>query len=170
LAAGAPPRTPMGELTALPQASSWLGRSSCPSPRTPPGSRPFKPRPLIFRPPRAKFYSCSSSPQCSTTVDAPALMCLVGEHSAPLPVIVWWYRLPTVKLSNKEELDSPVESGFWLRIAVGIGISLLGRLQLRARTTPWLYIEPNTMQFRSMYRCSWRFKSLQCCAPFIRSI
>ena len=37
---GVPPQTPLGELTALPRPPSCWGGGCCPSPRTPPRSRP----------------------------------------------------------------------------------------------------------------------------------
>ena len=45
-AAGAPPRTPLGELTALSHTPSWWGGGLLPPPQEPhPRSRPFGPRP-----------------------------------------------------------------------------------------------------------------------------
>ena len=61
--AGAPPRTPLRELTALPQR--W-GRLAVPSPRTPsPRSRPFGPR-LSYPPLQNKFRRrwCRQSSLC----------------------------------------------------------------------------------------------------------
>ena len=44
-AAGSPPRTPLGELTALPRLPSWWGGDWLPPPQEPyPRSRPFRPR------------------------------------------------------------------------------------------------------------------------------
>jgi len=42
LAVGAPPRTPLGELTALPQTPNWWGGAGCPPPQ--------KKKPSLFRP------------------------------------------------------------------------------------------------------------------------
>ena len=60
-AAGVLPRSPLGELTALPIPPIWWGGAGCPLPKPSPRSRPFRPRasalwaslspPRIFKPP-----------------------------------------------------------------------------------------------------------------------
>ena len=50
IASGAPPQTPLGELTALPRPPSWWGGANCPLPKNPPPIWALRASPLLSVP------------------------------------------------------------------------------------------------------------------------
>ena len=115
----APPRTPLGELTALPQTPSWWGAAGCP--KNPiPSSRPFGPRFL----PHSKISSDAAAVERNVWNH-----CVCGTWCACLGGSVGWGTVRTDRNGLQEGRGSiPGSAGrFRVRISGAFALRLISR-------------------------------------------